>query len=617
MRFPLQWKVLLGYLVVASVGLGTAGWLALDALEDGVTAQMQEGLTAQARIAARLVAGPLASAQPDSSAIDSMADRLGDDVHARVTVINPDGRVLGDSYESGDALRRMDNHATRPEVRQALAEGIGASVRFSDTVNIRMLNLALPVRSLEPGNRLLGFIRLSIPLTEIDARNRALRSLLLAALGGAFVFSLCLSYLVARTITRPLDEMVAAARRMARGEFRGKILTQSNDEVADLAGVLNQMAAAIDEMIRSLSDDRATMAATLTAMQEGVIVLAQNGAITLMNPSMTRMLERMVGRQDADVVGRTYLEVTRHTRLNDFITRALAEGAPSATEITFGTGPERTFQVQASPLAPSADRSPGLVLVFHDITDLRRLEQVRKDFVANVSHELRTPLTAIKGYIEALQEGAFDDQAQRNQFLDTIRKQTDRLNLIITDLLLLAKIESGQVPLKQEPISLAGVIDRTVSLLRCQLEQKRHTMQVRTPEDLPLIFGDEERLAQVFSNLLDNAIKYTPDHGTITVTAEAGDDFIVAQVEDTGIGIPLNDLPRIFERFYRVDKARSRELGGTGLGLSIVKHLVEGHGGTVTVESLPGRGTKFRVMLPVAPVSALPGLPGVRLQKNQ
>ena len=616
-RLPLQWKVLLGYLVVASVGLGTAGWLALDALEEGVTAQLQEGLTAQARVAARLVAGPLASAQPDSSAIDSMADRLGDDVHARVTVIDPDGRVLGDSYESGDALRRMDNHATRPEVRQALAEGIGASVRLSDTVSIRMLNLALPVRSLEPGNRLLGFIRLSIPLTEIDARNRALRNLLLAALGGAFVFSLCLSYLVARTITHPLGEMVAAARRMARGEFRGKIRTQSNDEVADLAGVLNQMAAATDEMIRSLSDDRAKMAATLTAMQEGVIVLAQNGAITLMNPSMTRMMERMVGRKDADVVGRTYLEVTRHTRLNDFITRVLVEGAPAATEITFGTGPERTFQVQASPLAPSADRSPGLVLVFHDITDLRRLEQVRKDFVANVSHELRTPLTAIKGYIEALQEGAFDDQAQRDQFLDTIRKQTDRLNLIITDLLLLAKIESGQVPLKQAPLSLAGVIDRTVSLLRRQLEQKRHTVQVHIPEDLPLIFGDEERLAQIFSNLLDNAIKYTPDHGTITITAEAGDDFIVAHVEDTGIGIPLNDLSRIFERFYRVDKARSRELGGTGLGLSIVKHLVEGHGGTITVESLPGRGTKFRVMLPVAPASALPGLPGVRLQKNQ
>ena len=616
MRLPLQWKVLLGYLVVASVGLGTAGWLALDAMEEGVTAQLQAGLTAQARIAARLFAGPLASAQPDSSAIDSMADRVGDDVHARVTVINPDGLVLGDSYESGDALRRMDNHATRPEVRQALAEGIGASVRLSDTVNIRMLNLALPVRSLEPGNRLLGFIRLSIPLTEIDARNRALRSLLLAALGGAFVFSLGLSYLVARTITRPLGEMVAAARRMARGEFREKIRTQSNDEVADLAGVLNQMAAAIDEMIRSLSDDRAKMAATLTAMQEGVIVLAHNGAITLMNPSMTRMMERMVGRKDADVVGRTYLEVTRHTRLNDFITRVLAEGAPAATEITFGTGPERTFQVQASPLAQSTDRSPGLVLVFHDITDLRRLEQVRKDFVANVSHELRTPLTAIKGYIEALQEGAFDDQAQRDQFLDTIRKQTDRLNLIITDLLLLAKIESGQVPLKQAPLSLAGVIDRTVSLLRRQLEQKRHTVQVRIPEDLPLIFGDEERLAQVFSNLLDNAIKYTPDHGTITITAEAGDDFIVAHVEDTGIGIPLNDLPRIFERFYRVDKARSRELGGTGLGLSIVKHLVESHGGTVTVESLPGRGTKFRVMLPVAPASALPALPSVRLQKN-
>jgi two-component system phosphate regulon sensor histidine kinase PhoR len=262
-------------------------------------------------------------------------------------------------------------------------------------------------------------------------------------------------------------------------------------------------------------------------------------------------------------------------------------------------GSERTFQVQASPLPQGPGESHGLVLVFHDITELRRVEQVRKDFVANVSHELRTPLTAIKGYIEALEDGAFEDREQRDRFLETIRKQTDRLNLIITDLLLLAKIESGQVPIKQEPVALAGLIDRTIGLLKRLIEQKQHRVVMKIPAALPPILGDEERLGQVFSNLLDNAIKYTPEEGTITLKATANDTFVEVVVEDTGIGIPPQDLPRIFERFYRVDKARSRELGGTGLGLSIVKHLVEGHGGTVWAESR-GKGTRFVVRLPIS-----------------
>jgi len=619
-RLPLQWKVLIGYLVIAGVGMGTAGWLALDALEASDLNQLRAGLTTQARIAARLFARPLGTAKPDAAVIDAMADELGNAIRARITVINPEGLVLGDSYESGEALRRMDNHAARPEVRQAVTNGVGSSIRYSDTIGTRLLYLALPIRSGGPDGPLLGFVRVALPLTEIEGRHRALRNLLAAALGGAFLLSLGLSLLVARSVTRPLGEMVAAARRMARGEFREKIRTHSSDEVADLAGVLNQMAAAIEETIQTLQDDRAKMAATLTAMQEGVLVLAPDGTVRLINPAM----ERMVGRRDTEVLGRTYLEVIRQPHLNEFITEVLNRMTASSTEIVFGTGPERTFQVQASPLVQGTEQSPGLVLVFHDITDLRRLEQVRKDFVANVSHELRTPLTTIKGYVEALQDGGIDDREQRARFLETLRKQTDRLNLLITDLLLLAKIESGQVPLKQEPVALAGLIDRTVGLLRPLIEQKQHRVVVEIPAELPPIRGDEERLGQVFSNLLDNAIKYTPEQGTITISAELGKGevgvggarvpvapsnatgdgppltTIDISVADTGIGIPLQDLPRIFERFYRVDKARSRELGGTGLGLSIVKHLVEGHGGTVTVESLPGRGTKFLVRLPVA-----------------
>lgn len=487
MRLPLQWKVLLGYLVVAGVGMGTAGWLALDALERSDMDQLRIRLTAQARMAARLFAGPLATARPDSSAIDALADQSGDDIHARVTVINPEGVVLGDSHESGESLRRMDNHLTRQEVREALATGLGMSARLSDTVGIRMLNLALPVRAPQADNRVLGVIRLSLPLTEIEARHRDLRRMLAASLGAAFLFSLALSYAIARGVTRPLADIVAAAQRIARGEFRQKIRVTSTSEVARLAEILNQMAASLEENIQSL----------------------------------------------------------------------------------------------------------------------HRLEQVRKDFVANVSHELRTPLTAIRGYVEALQDGGKDQPEQLDRFLDIIRAHADRLNLIMTDLLLLSKIESGQIPLKQEPVALAGLIDRTVGLLRHLIEQKKHTVVVAIPPEMPPILGDEERLGQVFSNLLDNAVKYTPENGTITVSASAGKTFVEVGITDTGIGIPPQDLPRIFERFYRVDKARSRELGGTGLGLAIVKHLVEGHGGAVSVESSHGKGTAFSVRLPTAPMPAL------------
>jgi two-component system phosphate regulon sensor histidine kinase PhoR len=337
-------------------------------------------------------------------------------------------------------------------------------------------------------------------------------------------------------------------------------------------------------------------------MQEGVIVLSSDGTVRLINPAM----ERMVGRREAEVLGRTYLEVIRQPHLNEFITEVLSRGIASSTEITLAAGPERTFHVQASLLVQGSGQSPGLVLVFHDITDLRRLEQVRKDFVANVSHELRTPLTAIKGYAEALQDASQDDPAQRSRFLDIIRTHTDRLNLIITDLLLLSKIESGQIPLKREPVKLLALVDRTLGLLRHLIEQKQHKVVTAIPPGLPPILGDEERLGQVFSNLLDNAIKYTPDHGTITITAEVVQDTVEVSVKDTGIGIPPQDLPRIFERFYRVDKARSRELGGTGLGLAIVKHLVEGHGGSVSVESLSGQGTRFRVRLPTAAAPVQP-----------
>jgi two-component system, OmpR family, phosphate regulon sensor histidine kinase PhoR len=595
MRLPLQWKVLAGYLVVAGVGLGVAGWLALDVFASRDLKQLEAGLTAESRLAGELFTAPLSRVVPDVQEIDMLADRLGEVINARVTVIASDGKVLGDSYESGDALRRMENHLLRPEVRDALLGGVGVSVRLSSTVGIRMLNVAVPVRSAAPDRRLLGVVRLSLPLTQIEEQHRALRQALILALAVAFLLSLVLSFLIARSVTRPLAEMVDAARRMVGGEFHPRLRPRSNDEVADLGRVLNQMAASIEEKIESLKEDRAKMAATLIAMQEGVMVLAPDGTLRLFNPAM----ERMIGRYGAELTARNYWEVIRQPRLNEFIAQALAGGDGATAEISLGPDPVRTFQIYASCLAEGRDSPAGVVLVFHDITNIRRLEQVRKDFVANVSHELRTPLTAIKGYVEALRDDPKVDLQQRQRFLEIIETHADRLNLIITDLLLLSKIESGQIPMKQEPVDLAPLFDRTLALLSHHIHRKQHKIVLNISPALPSVLGDEERLGQVFLNLLDNAIKYTPDRGTITIAAGEKEGTIEINIEDTGIGIPPKDLPRIFERFYRVDKARSRELGGTGLGLAIVKHLVEAHRGTVLVES-SGKGSRFTITLPAA-----------------
>jgi len=595
MRLALQWKVLVGYLAVAGIGLGVAGWLALDVFESRDMEHVEAGLTAESRLAAELFAAPLGRAQPDIQEIDMLADRLGEAIKARVTVIASDGKVLGDSYESGDALLRMENHLSRPEVRDALTAGVGLSVRLSSTVGIRMLNAAVPVRSPAPDRRVLGLVRLSLPLTRIEEQHRALRNALTLALAVAFLLSFVLSFLVARSVTRPLAEMAEAANRMLGGQFHPRLRPRSRDEVSDLGHALNQMAASIEDKIESLKEDRAKMAATLIAMQEGVMVLAPDGTIRLFNPAM----ERMIGRYGAELTARSHWEVIRQPRLNEFIAQALAGGNGAATEIGLGPAPVRTFQVYASSLAEGRDSRSGVVLVFHDITDLRRLEQVRKDFVANVSHELRTPLTAIKGYVEALRDDPKVDLQQRQRFLEIIETHADRLNLIITDLLLLSKIESGQIPMKQEPVELAPLFDRTLALLSHHINRKQHKIVLNVSPALPSVLGDEERLGQVFLNLLDNAIKYTPDQGTITIAAGEKEGTIEINIEDTGIGIPPKDLPRIFERFYRVDKARSRELGGTGLGLAIVKHLVEAHRGTVLVES-SGKGSRFTITLPAA-----------------
>ncbi len=422
------------------------------------------------------------------------------------------------------------------------------------------------------------------------------------ALAAAFVLATALSWIIGRSLTRPLADMAELAQQLARGGLDHRIRASSTDEVGQLAGVLNQITDQLQAKIHEVSEDRAQLLAMLTAMAEGVMVLDAGGHILQINPA----LERMFDLHAQPSRGRHYSDLIRHPHMTALIERVLTQQVSQHAEIHLPAS-QRSLRLEASVAGGHRPHEACVVLVIHDITDVRRLETVRKDFVANVSHELRTPLTSIRGYVEALQDGGKDDPETTTQFLAIIATQSERLNLILDDLLQLSRIESGQMAFKREPVNLRSVIERSVAIVRPLADKKQHQVGTTVADELPPVLGDEDRLVQVLTNLLDNAVKYTPPGGSIAVAAQAiappgeapgGTPSVEISVQDTGLGIPEADRPRVFERFYRVDKARSRELGGTGLGLAIVKHLVEQHGGQVWVEARQPSGSRFVVRLP-------------------
>jgi two-component system phosphate regulon sensor histidine kinase PhoR len=372
------------------------------------------------------------------------------------------------------------------------------------------------------------------------------------------------------------------------GRTFARRLTKPFEEITTAA---NRMAADLETKLSEISEDRARLQTILSSMVEGVLVLDRDSKIVLLNAA----IERMFHLEGSNVLGRPLIEVFRHRQLHQLVQRALESASEQTEEIMMLMPEERMFAVHAS---ISEKGGIAAVLVFHDVTKLKRLERVRKDFVANVSHELRTPLTSIKGYIEALLDGAKEDPRKCEDFLGIIQKHTDQLNALLSDLLQLSTIESGQYQWRRGAVSVSDLIGKAVHLLRPLAEKKGQAISTRPVEGVGSVTGDADKLTEVLINLIDNAIKYTPEGGRITVEARQTESAVEIAVGDTGLGIPFKEIPRIFERFYRVDRARSREVGGTGLGLSIVKHIVEAHGGKVSVESRVGKGSRFVVTLP-------------------
>ncbi len=521
---------------------------------------------------------------------DALADQLGPQAHARVTFIDAAGTVIGDSEVSRAGLEHVENHRDRPEVAAALAGGAQSSTRYSATIHQRLMYAAIPM-TLPNGAR--GAARLAVPLDEVDAAIARLRHILWASLALALMVAVVLSSAAAQMLSRALRLMTEAARRMAAGDLDVRMRPAGTDEIAELGRALDGMAGSLASTLTALRTERDLLGVILESMQEGVLVLDGDSRMILVNPALRATLSL-----GADAEGRAALELIRNADLQSILERAqTGHGSVSGEIETTGPKPRRLLVHAAS--LPSLNRKPqGLLAVFVDVSEIRRLETLRKDFVANVSHELRTPITAVRSAVDTLRHTLARDPTASERFVDIIDRNAQRLGALVEDLLDLSRIESKEYRPEATPVSLRVVSEQVLALLRPRVEEKGIDVTNDIPSDLPAARADRKGLEQVFTNLLDNAVKYCGSGTRVRLRAALDDGTLRVEIADSGFGIEPRHLPRLFERFYRVDSGRSRDMGGTGLGLSIVKHLVEAMNGTIGVESTPGRGATFWFTLP-------------------
>ncbi|TMA56473.1 MAG: HAMP domain-containing protein, partial [Deltaproteobacteria bacterium] len=522
--------------------------------------------------------------------------QLSGELGSWITVIAADGRVLGDSAEVSE---QMENHANRPEVIEAMRNGTGTAIRFSTTVRYNMLYRAFH----QTGAGQERIVRVAMPLTDIENIIRSFRKSLLSGLALASAFGLLLAWAFSHHLSRRFQRLVQFSGEVAGGSFPHDFFpNRGTDEIARLEQHLNDMSQKIRENLAQVIAEKDKSDSILRCMIEGVLVLDPRGQVLVMNERAKAMFHVPDGK---DIHWLSILEMSRHPEvhkiLEEILTSNLSE-QPYSKEVELDE--ERWFRVNAVRLRNKGGSFLGSILVFHDVTDIKRFESMRSDFVANVSHELRTPLTAIRGYVETLLHTPPPDPQDSRQFLEIIDRHSDRLSRLTEDLLTLSDLESGKVHLSQQLLDAGNLIQRVLEVFWDQAARKKIKLTQEVAPGLPKLAGDLDRLQQLFINLVDNAIKYTPLEGVVSLTVtqtavhNGGAPHIEIAVRDTGPGIPEKDLPRITERFYRVDKARSRDLGGTGLGLAIVKHIVQAHKGELSIESTLKKGTTVRVRLP-------------------
>jgi two-component system phosphate regulon sensor histidine kinase PhoR len=579
----IRWRIFLPYVSLILVTMLALGFYLSSFVRQTYISDLESKLASEARSIGDVIASDLESvgAAPN---LDPQAKHWAALLKARVTVIAPDGTVWGESDENR-AL--MNNHSDRPEVIQALKTGEGSSSRFSQTLGYTMMYTAVTVVN---NGKTLGIVRVALPLQQVSANVAKLQRILIAVTVLVSALALLLAALIAGRIARPVRELTHSAWQLTSPKPYEQPIPPTRDEISQLAQVFNIMSVRLSSEIDDLKTERATLDAVLQKMTDGVLIVDAQGLVQLVNTTA----EKMFSISQTPATGKPLIEVVRHHQPAEMWQRCQATG--EAQRVDFEVGHRLSLQGIATSLSPAIPGST--LLLFQDMTRQNQIEAMRRDFISNVSHELRTPLAALKALTETLQAGALEDPLAAHRFLEQMETEVDSLSLMVNELLELSRIESGRVPLNLAPTRPIDIVNPAYERLRLQAERAGLILTVDCPIDLPAVLADATRMQQVIVNLLNNAIKFTSSGGQVNVCVTKQDQAVQFEVTDSGIGITAEDLPRIFERFYKVD--RSRATSGTGLGLAIARHLVEAHGGRIWVESEVGKGSTFYFTIPIA-----------------
>jgi two-component system phosphate regulon sensor histidine kinase PhoR len=574
----IQWRITLPFILVIVVTMGVLGVYLVSATRNAQLDSLRSELESEARLTAEASLPGFLSPDEENN-LDALAKKLGAEIDARVTIVAIDGTVLGDSDEDPAV---MENHAKRPEIIDALVTGVGESTRYSLTLEKRMLYLAVPIAH---DGEILGVARVSLPLTAVeDVAQRVTVGIIIAMAAAAVLVALA-AWIIARFTTRPIRELTDAAKRISSGELGQKMTVAAKDEVGELAHAFNEMSLKLKESIAEISEDRARLATILDNMADGVIMTDDEGNISLANQAAEKLF------RFRETVGKPLIEAVRDHEVDELLKLCLKTTKTQSVNYESGTS-KKYLRAIAIPIDHS-----GVLLLFQDLTELTKLQTTRRELIGNISHEFRTPLAGIKAMVETLSGGAVDDKKAARDFLSRIDGEVDRLTQLVAELTELSRIETGKAELKLEPLKLNPLVEEVVAQLSPQAERQKLTIKKRLAADLPPVSADRARVRQVISNLVHNAIKFTPEGGKITIATRKLKGAVGVDITDTGIGIPEADLPHVFERFYKGDRARSG--AGTGMGLAIAKHVVEAHGGTIGVKSEERKGSTFSFSLPL------------------